>query len=155
MLYNDDCANLNFIRINLLEFSVYLDICIIRADIHQFADVPAALSDSIALEQFADLIKQHNSYALRILAKQNGTDRCNSHQKVFIKYLFVQDSLPGLFQDIVSDDQIRNHKGCKSHIAGCRQYRAENQKNRCNDDADENLFLFLIHTYASFVLTAG
>ena len=66
-------------------------------------------SDSIALEQFADLIKQHNSYALRILAKQNGTDRCNSHQKVFIKYLFVQDSLPGLFQDIVSYNQIRHH----------------------------------------------
>ena len=41
-------------------FPSYLDICIIRADIHQFADVPAALSNSIALEQFADLVKQHN-----------------------------------------------------------------------------------------------
>ena len=94
-LDNDHCSDLNFIRIHLLKLSILLYVCIIRTDIHQFTDIPTALSNCIALEKFTDLIKQHNSNrfikvsGLLIKCNRNRTDRSNCHQEILIKYLPV------------------------------------------------------------------
>ena len=109
-LYNDCRSDRDLIRIDLLQLSVTLYIRVIRTDIHQVTDISSALSNCIALEQLADLIKQHNSYTFLIIAKQNGADSRDRHQKVFIKYLLIADTFPRLFQNIVSDHQVRNHK---------------------------------------------
>ena len=129
--------------------TVTLYIRVIRTDIHQVTDISSALSNCIALEQLADLIKQHNSYTFLIIAKQNGADSRDRHQKVFIKYLLIADTFPRLFQNIVSDHQVRNHKQHKLQPALCRKQRQHDDQRCRHDDTDQHFFLLLVHNLFS------
>ena len=93
-LHGDDGSDLHLIGINLLKDSVLLDIRVVGADIHQLADVAAALSDRVALEQLADLIEEHNGDGFDIISAsgksgRHRADGCHCHQEVFIEYLSV------------------------------------------------------------------
>ena len=58
----DDIANLHVIRIDLCQHAVLLNVGIFRTDIHHRGDGLSGFADRIALEQFTDLIEQHNGY---------------------------------------------------------------------------------------------
>ena len=62
-LDDDDAADFHFVRIDLFQLAVSFYIGVIGADIHKLADVAAALADGVALEEFADLIKEHDATA--------------------------------------------------------------------------------------------
>ena len=98
-LYDDGAANFHLIRVDLFQLTVHLDVGIIGTNVHQLADIAAAFAHRIALEQLADLIKQHNCdcfgviSALFIQSDTDGTEGCNCHQKVFIEHLAIFDTL--------------------------------------------------------------
>ena len=66
-LDHNDAAHGHLLRVHLLQAAVPLDIGIVRADVHQSADVLPALAHGIALEQLADLIEQHDRDGLGIV----------------------------------------------------------------------------------------
>ena len=87
-------TDLHLVRIHPRQLSVLHDVRVIRPDIHHFADVPAAFAHRIALEQLADLVKQHHRNSFHIvpgLRQTDGqrTDGCHRHQEVLIEYLAV------------------------------------------------------------------
>ena len=57
---DDDAAYSDFIRIYLLDLSVFFKICIFRSDTHHFCNGLAGFADGVALEEFTDLVKEHN-----------------------------------------------------------------------------------------------
>jgi len=109
-LDHDDVADLNLFGIDLFELAVPLNVGVIGADVHQGADGFAALAHRIALEQLANLVKQHNSNTFTIITKGNRAYGCYRHQKILVKHLMILNTLAGLDQNIISDNQIRNHK---------------------------------------------
>ena len=114
-LYDDDRTDLDIVGIDLLYFSVFcFNICVIRTNIHEFGDRPAALADRIALEQLANLVEPHNSDALGVFAERHRANRRHRHQEVLIKYLPVHDALEGLAKNIVTDRQVRDQEEQKA-----------------------------------------
>ena len=118
-LNHNNTANTHFIRVNLHQPAIFFDIGIVRADIHQSADVLTALTNSITLEELTDLIKQHNSNAFHIVtasgpdSNDKGADGCDRHQKILVECLTIENAFSGLSQNIIADyqisDQIENH----------------------------------------------
>ena len=76
-----------------------LDVRVVGTDIHERGDAAAGLADRVALEQLADLIKEHNGDGLGIVAapfierQRDGTDGRNRHEKIFVEHLPVADAL--------------------------------------------------------------
>ena len=159
-LDQDNTADFDVIGIHLFDTVLCLQICIIRTDIHQLADIASALSDRIALEELADLIKQHDRNTLCIFAKHHGADCCDSHQKIFVKYLPVFDSLQSFAQDIIAYHKIgyqKEHKPQKG-IFPQRQKRKYDHHYSCRDDPEQEVFLFFCHRFhhiAASDVTAG
>ena len=154
-LHNNDAADGDLIRVDLLQLSVLLDIGVIGPDIHQRADVPAALADGVALEQLADLIEQHHGDALHIIAalrpdrEEKRAQRRDGHQEVFVKGPAVEDALSGFLQNVVPDHQIGNQIGRQLRDAGKRDELQSDQHDRSNDDAHEHLLLLFRHVTCS------
>ena len=156
---DDDAADLHFIRIHADQLSVLLNVGVIRADIHQFADVPAAFTDGVALEQFADLVEQHDRNGLIIIpglqqADGQRTQRRYGHEEVFVEHLAIQDALPGFLQDVISDDPVGNQPEQEQrNIADLHKLRQEMQEDHQHggdDDADQHLLLLFGHIFHSF-----
>ena len=65
-LHHDDIADRDLLRVHLCQLAaLHFHIRVVRADIHQLRDrLPAALADRVALEQLADLVKQHDGNGL-------------------------------------------------------------------------------------------
>ena len=148
-LYNNHRADLHFIRVYFFNLTVCFNICIIRPDIHQITDIPAALTDCITLEQLSDLIKQHNCNAFFVIAEGNRSDGCHCHQEIFIKHLPVTDSFPGFPQNIIADHKIRNQIEKKlqplwyGNNASCNP--DDNQKHCRHNNSFQYFFLLFIH----------
>ncbi|MGN9076684.1 hypothetical protein ACTM9V_05140 [Oliverpabstia intestinalis] len=49
----------HFVLVYPFQFSIPFDIGIIRTDVHQITDVPAALAHGVGLKTFAHLVEQH------------------------------------------------------------------------------------------------
>ena len=96
-LYHNHASDLHFVRIHLLQPAVPFHIRVIRADIHQFADISPALAHRVALEPLAHLIEQHNGNCFCIIPapvierQRNRADGRHRHQEILIKYLAVLD----------------------------------------------------------------
>ena len=91
--HQDQSSNLHIIRIHLLQLSILaLNIGIIRANVHQRRNVPAALAHGNRLEQLTNLVKQHYCHALRKIAQGNRAYGSHSHQEIFIKNFSVQNA---------------------------------------------------------------
>ena len=90
-LHDYDAAGLDLVGIDLLELSGNLDIRVVRADVHQRGYAAAAFADGVALEQLADLVKQHYQHRLVEVAaaaydrKRDRADRGNGHQEVLVE----------------------------------------------------------------------
>ena len=105
--------------VHLAELPVCFYIRIIRPDVHQVADIPAALPHSVALEPLAHLVEQHYGDGLHVIARlmlndlavngeDNGAKGGDGHQKALVKRLPVLDPLERLDQDVVTDHHIRD-----------------------------------------------
>ena len=81
-------------------------------DVHEVADVPAALSHGVALEPLPDLIEQHHGNGFRVVAaaleqcQSKGSHGSHCHQEALIKYLMIPNPLPGLPENIIADDPV-------------------------------------------------
>ena len=122
----------------------------IRADVHQLADVAAALADRIALEPFADLIKQHDGDGLRIIpvvrdGQGDGTDGRDRHQKALIEHLPVAYALERLDQDIITDHQIGDHVQKKPDRPFRRHEMQHDHERGRNEYARQHLLLLFVH----------
>ena len=106
--YHDHAADFHIIRIDLRQFSVHLDIGILRADIHHRRDRLSGLADRIALEQLTNLVKQHNGNRFRVFLHAKCAKRRHHHQEVFIKHLSVADISHRFIYNVISDDQVRH-----------------------------------------------
>ena len=62
-LHHDDAAHFHFIRVYLLQLAISLNISVVRPDIHELADVPAAPAHGVALEPLADLVNSMTAMA--------------------------------------------------------------------------------------------
>ena len=83
--YLDNISNLYFLRVKFYYIvSVYISYNL-WTHINCFHNLFAALSDCNILKKLANLIKQHNSYCLRIFTRCKCTDCCDAHKEVFIK----------------------------------------------------------------------
>ena len=155
-LHDDHAADLHLVRIDLFKLAVALNVRVIRADIHQRADVAAALADGVALKQLADLIKQHDGDGFHIVAaarddrQRERADGGHGHQKVFVEHLTVQNAPPRLFQNVIADDQIGDQIQRKLQNAGHGDQLQRDQHGRSGQDAREHLFLLPVHDLLSF-----
>ena len=91
-LYDDDGADRDLIRVDLFELAVHLNVRVVWADIHKGGNVLAALADGVALEEFSDLVEQHDGDGFVIIAalfvdrQCECTDGGDGHQEVFIEH---------------------------------------------------------------------
>ena len=154
-LHNDDAADSDLIGIDLFKLAVALNVGIIGADIHERADVLAALADGVALEQLAYLVKQHNGDSLVVVAaaliyrQRKRADRGDGHQKVLVKYAAVEYALAGLSEYIVADDDVYDQIQRQTKQAGDGDEAQCDEHYGRNDDACQHLFLLLGHYGAS------
>ena len=155
-LDDDDAADLDLVRIDALKLAVLFDIRVVGADVHQGADVAAALADGVALEQLAYLVEQHDRDGLAkigaalIHGQRDGTDSSDGHKEVFIKDLLVENALEGLAENVIADDYICRE--IQYHAEPCRETDKldEDQQHRGNDNADQILFLLSVHGASPF-----
>ena len=151
-LHHDHRADSHLVRIHLHQLAVLLDVGVVRTNVHQGADVLPALAHGVALEQLAHLIEQHHGDGLVVVAalfidgQRERAHRGHSHQEVFVEHPAVGNALPGLFQNVVSDDQIGDQIQPQPQPPGDGEEIQRRQHHRRDDDAQEHLFLFLCHT---------
>ena len=124
-LYHNNGADPHFVRVHLFQFAIPFDIGIIRTDVHQITDIPAALAHGIRLEPFTYLVEQHNRDGLQIVAvfiygQGKRTQRSHRHQKVLIEHLTVADTFSGFFQNVVANNQIIHQEHSQTYPAACR-----------------------------------
>lgn len=60
----------------------------------------AAFADGVTLEQFANLVEQHNGNALTELTQAERSHSGNGHQKVFVKNFAVNNAQHSFAQHI-------------------------------------------------------
>ena len=68
--------------------------------------------DSVVLEGFPHLIKEHNENGFAHFTNDHGTYRRKGHQEVLIKNLPFENILQCLQNDIITKDCVRNQKQC-------------------------------------------
>ena len=165
-LYHNDCADLHFIRVHLLQLAVLFQVGGVRANVHQFADVPAAFAHSVALEPFSNLIEQHDCNGFRVVAalfvesQNQGSYGGNSHEKTLVKDLAVPNAFHGLEQNVIADDPIIHQIGCqpdtipqaRQHLVQGGKRRAsqqlQHQKQRCGGKNPHQHFVLLFRQAA-------
>ena len=150
-LHHDDRADSHLIGIDLHQSAVLLDIGVVRADVHQGADVFAALAHGVALEQLADLVEQHDGDSLVVVAalfvdgQRKSADGGHGHQEVLVEYPAVEDALPSLLHDVVADDDVCRQIQRQPQPAGDGDKVQGHQHHRRDEDAEQHLFLLLCH----------
>ena len=151
-LHDDDAAYADLVRVYLLKRAAALDVRVVRADIHQLADVTAAFADGIALEPLAHLIEEHDRdglrviSALRVKSERNRAHSRDSHQEALVEHLAVLDSLRRLYQNVVPDDEIRHEVERKTRPAARRREMQPDHQRESDDDTRQHPLLFLIHS---------
>ena len=149
-LDNDDGAHFHLIGVHLFQLTIHFDVGIVRTDIHEFADVLAAPSHGIALEQFADLIEQHNGNGFGIVAAvgeadDNGAHGGNCHEEVLIEDLTVPDAQDSLPENIIAHDEIGHHVEGEPDKTGDRYKVQRHHQHGGNNDPPEHFFLLFVH----------
>ena len=156
-LHHDDGADGHLVRIHLHQLAVLLNVGIVRPDVHQRADVLPALAHGVALEQLADLIEQHHGDGLVVVAallidgQRERAHRGHRHQEVLVEHPPVGDALPGLFQNVVADDQIRCQIQRQPQPPRHRDNIQRDQHRRRDEYAYEHFLLFFRHSVSPFL----
>ena len=150
-LDHNNGADGHLVRVYLLQLPVLFHVGVVRADVHQLTDVPAAPAYCIALEPLADLIEQHDGDGLGVIpaplvqGQGNGAHSGHGHQEVLVEHLAVLDALQGLSQDVVTCDQIGDQVQPKPHPACDGENMQDSQQGRRCQNADQHDFLLFIH----------
>ena len=152
-LDHDDTADFNFVGIHPLHFAVLFEVGVIRTDIHQLADAASALADGDTLKQLPDLVEQHARHAFTVFAQDHRADGRHRHQKALVKNLMVQDSFPGLSQDVISHGKVRYQKEQEPQyrIVVQRKEMQYHKHNCCRNDAQQQVLLFFIQIFSKFL----
>ena len=142
--------SIHLVRIDCGELAVDFDVRGVGADIHQLADAAPAAADRDGLKELADLVEQHDGDGFDIITgrcERQGerADGGDGHEKAFVKDLPVQDALPRLFQDIVSDDPVGDEVQEKAGGPGDRKKMQQDEQRGRHEDALQYLLLLLIH----------
>ena len=148
-LDHDEGADLDLIGVHLLQPAVLaLDVGVVGPDVHQGRDAAAALADSNALEQLADLVEDDNGTALDVIAQREGTHGGDGHQEAFIKGLTVLDAQKGLVEHVPAHHEVGDAVEQQLHRRGQRRQQLEHQHQRqSGDDAVQHFLLFFCHGY--------
>ena len=150
-LDDDHRADRHFVRVHLFKLSVHLDVCVVRTDIHERGNIFAALADGIALEEFADLVKQHDGDCLVVVAaffvdgEGKRTDGRDCHQKVLVEHTTVPDALGSFFENIKANDKVRGKVQREAGNSRDGEKLQGNEHHGADENAREHLFLFLCH----------
>ena len=118
---------------------------VIRANVHELRDGLAALSDGDALEEFSDLIEDHDAGSFSIFADGERADRGDRHEEFFVKNLTAQNAARGTQEYIVAGDQVWNHKHDETPDAGQREKGKRDRQRRGNENAGERPLLLSAH----------
>ena len=134
-LYHNGVSDGNLIRIHFFQFTVLLQICIVRSDVHQRRNGFPGFAHRIAFKQLTDPVEQHNYHRFRILLGTDGAYGGKHHQEVFVKNLTV-GNVPQCFEDHVPTDQEVWHKEYyKTQPTGYGQQLSHQKQHCCNQDA--------------------
>ena len=132
-----------------------LDIGVVRADVHQVADVFAAAADGVALKQLADLVKQHDGHGLGIVPEHHRADGGHGHEQVFVERLAVINALAGIDERLAADEQIRDKIQHELEPARDRhKVQPNEQHGRCCYE-QQRPFLFARHEIQSSKRKSG
>ena len=80
------------------------------ADFHKRRNGIAAFVDGIILEEFAQLIENHDENALGIIPDTEGTHGRHRHEKHFVEKLAVKNIFHGRNDHVIAGGKIRNEK---------------------------------------------
>ena len=150
-LHHDDRADGHLIRVHLHQLSVLLDVGIVGTDVHQGADVLAALAHGVALEQLADLVKQHDGDGFVVVAaffidgQREGADGGHGHQEILVEHPAVEDAAPRLPQNVIANDGVDRQVQRQPQPAGDGDHIQRRQHHRREDNAYQHLFLLFCH----------
>lgn len=106
-------------------------------------------STGAALEQFPQLVEQHNRYPFSVLPQGHGAHRGDGHQEVLVKDLAAEDAVGGLPQDVVADDEVGDQAQCKAEPAGGGDKLYRDNQYGGEDQPQQDLFLFVCHRKTS------
>ena len=150
-LHHDDRADGHLIRVHLHQLPVLLNVGVVGTDVHQGADVLAALAHGVALEQLADLVEQHDGDGLVVVAalfidgQREGADGGHGHQEILVEHLAVEDAAPRLPQNVIANDGVDRQVQRQPQPAGDGDHVQRRQHHRREDNAYQHLFLLFCH----------
>ena len=101
--------DLHRVGIHFRKLAIHHDVGVVRADVHQLADVFAAPSHGVALEELADLVEEHDGDAFLEVPHADGADGGCHHEEVLVEDLAVADVQGRLAQDVIADEKIGHH----------------------------------------------
>ena len=137
-LHHNHTANLHLIRGNPHQLTATLNIGIIRPDVHQLTDIPAAPAHGIAFKKLSHLIEQHHGNgfqavtALVVNRQQKSTDRSHRHQEILVKNLAVPYAPHCLAQYIIGYQeiwhQVQSHLPCACNRNKLQDYQQQGSK---------------------------
>ena len=149
--YHDHIAHRDLLRVHLDQFSILLDVGVVRADVHEGGDRLAAAVHRHTLKQLTHLVEQHDGHRLGVLPAAEGPHCGHRHEEVLVKHLAVFDVSDGPPQHIPADDPIGDQIQHRPRQAGegirgqmLRQLQRQKQAQR-RQNALPGLFLLLCH----------
>ena len=153
---DDDCiADCDLLGLHPRDAVRHLDIGVVRADVHQVANVFAAAADGVALKQLADLVKQHDGHGLGIVPEHHRADGGHGHEQVLIERLAVINALAGIDERLAADEQIRDEVQHELKPARDRhKVQPNEQHGRCCYE-QQRPFLFARHEIQSSKRKSG
>ena len=154
-LDDDRVADRDLLGLHARDAVRRLDIGVVRADVHQVADVLAAAADGVALKQLADLVKQHDGHGLGIVPEHHRADGGHGHEQVLVERLAVINALAGIDERLAADEQIRNEIQHELEPARDRhKVQPNEQHGRCCYE-QQRPFLFARHEIQSSKRKSG
>ena len=157
-LHDDLRADFDFVGVTAYKFSIFFHVCVIGADVHELADIPAAPADGIALKPFADLVEEHDGDAFHIVAilvesKPHRADGRDRHQEILVERTTIPYALRCLDDDVIADDEVRHDVEEEARQTRHGQLAQDDHQGGRQKDADEISFLFLVHENTCFPTT--
>ena len=123
-------------RLGVYDFlvPVHEDARRVGADVHERRDGAACALDGTILQELTELIEQHDSGGLGVVAEREGAERGGAHEKVLTKEMPLPQIHGGAPENIGTDEDIRREKenGARRPLAA---EHTEEKEQSCRRDA--------------------
>ena len=104
----------------------------VRAYVHKLGYAFAAFADSNALEQLADLIKEHDGYSLFVFSRGKRADRGKRHEKLLVQKLTAKNIAHRAIHHVISYYDVRGKKS-KQQPQPVKGQRQSNYEKHCGN----------------------